>query len=107
MFHVKFPFISLTLGQFPPTKGLLLKGDKFNSAKLKKMIARSRWDIMASQKQGIRTGRVVNWALVCVKFSWRKRRSLQIPNCKVKYGSYPSFKKYSILYPFVVSTRFL
>ena len=90
MFHVKFPFISLTLGQFPPTKGLLLKGDKFNSAKLKKMIARSRWDIMASQKQGIRTGRVVNWALVCVKFSWRKRRSLQIPNCKVKYGSYPS-----------------
>ena len=79
MFHVKFPFISLTLGQFPPTKGLLLKEDKFNSAKLKKMIARSRWDIMASQKQRIRTGRVVNWAQVCVKFSWRKRRSLQIP----------------------------
>ena len=90
MFHVKFSFISLTWGQFPPTKGLLLKGDKFNSAKLKKMIARSRWDIMASQKQGIRTGRVVNWAQVCVKFSWRKRRSQQIPNCKVKYGSYPS-----------------
>ena len=51
-FHVKFPIISLTLGQFPPTKGLLLKGDKFNSAKLKKVTARSRWDIMASQNKG-------------------------------------------------------
>ena len=49
MFHVKFSFISLTLGQFPPTKGLLLKGDKFNRAKLKKMIA--RWNIMASQNE--------------------------------------------------------
>ena len=49
MFHVKFPFISLTLGQCPPTKGLLLKGDKFNSAKLKNMIA--RWNIMASQNE--------------------------------------------------------
>ena len=56
MFHVKFPIISLTLGQFPPTKGLLLKGDKFNSAKLKKMIARSRWDIMASQNKGFALG---------------------------------------------------
>ena len=27
MFHVKFPFISLTVRQFPPTKGLLLKRD--------------------------------------------------------------------------------
>ena len=49
MFHVKFPFILLTLGQFPPTKGLLLKGDKFNRAKLKNMIA--RWNIMASQNE--------------------------------------------------------
>ena len=49
MFHVKYSFISLTLGQFPPTQGLLLKGDKFNSAKLKKMIA--RWNIMASQNE--------------------------------------------------------
>ena len=50
MFHVKFPFISLTLGQFPPTKGLLLKGDKFNRANLKKVIAR-RNIIMASQDE--------------------------------------------------------
>ena len=49
MFHVKFPFITLTLRQFPPTKGLLLKRDNFNSAKLKKMIA--RWNIMASQNE--------------------------------------------------------
>ena len=49
MFHVKFSFISLTLGQFPPTKGLLLKGDKFNSVKLKKVIARR--NIMASQNE--------------------------------------------------------
>ena len=49
MFHVKFSFISVTLGHFPPTKGLLLKGDKFNSANLKKMIA--RWNIMASQNE--------------------------------------------------------
>ena len=49
MFHVKFSLISLTLGQFPPTKGLLLEGDKFNRAKLKKMIA--RWNIMASQNE--------------------------------------------------------
>ena len=43
-------------------------------------------------KQGIRTGRVVNWAQVCVKFSWRKRRSQQIPykSQTAKYGSYPS-----------------
>ena len=50
MFHVKFSLISLTLGQFPPTKGLLLKGDKFNRANLKKMIAR-RNTIMASQNE--------------------------------------------------------
>ena len=31
---------------------------------------------------------------------------MPIPISKVKYGSYPS-KKYSILYPFVVPTRFL
>ena len=49
MFHVKFSLISLTLGHFPPTKGLLLTGDKFNRAKLKKMIARC--NIMASQNE--------------------------------------------------------
>ena len=49
MFHVKFPIISLTWGQFPPTKGLLLKGDKFNRANLKKVIARR--NIMASQNE--------------------------------------------------------
>ena len=42
MFHVKFPFISLTLMQFPPTKGLLLKRDInfniFNSAKLENLM---------------------------------------------------------------------
>ena len=40
MFHVKFPVISLTLRQFPPTKGLLLKRDilNFNSAKLKNLM---------------------------------------------------------------------
>ena len=42
MFHVKFPFISLTLRQFPPTKGLLLKRDInfniFNSAKLENLM---------------------------------------------------------------------
>ena len=42
------------------------------------------------KREGIRTGRVVNWAQVCVTFLRRKRRSQQIPNCKVKYGSYPS-----------------
>ena len=45
MFHVKFSFISLTLGQFPPTEGLLLKGDKFNSANLKKIGI--RWNFFA------------------------------------------------------------
>ena len=49
MFHVKFSLISLTLGQFPPTKGLLLKGEKFNRANLKKVIARR--NIMASQNE--------------------------------------------------------
>ena len=49
MFHIKFSLISLTLGHFPPTKGLLLKGDKFNRANLKKVIA--RWNIMASQNE--------------------------------------------------------
>ena len=38
MFHLKFPFITLTLRQFPLTKGLLLKGDNFNSAKLKNLM---------------------------------------------------------------------
>ena len=57
MFHVKFSLISLTLGQFPPTKGLLLQGDKFNRAKLKKMIA--RWNIMASQNEKALT--LVEW----------------------------------------------
>ena len=49
MFHVKFSLISLTLGQFPPTKGLLPKRDKFNRANLKKVIARR--NIMASQNE--------------------------------------------------------
>ena len=44
MFHVKFPFITLTLRQFPLTKGLLLKRDNFNSAKLKNlMLSGTSW----------------------------------------------------------------
>ena len=96
MFHVKFPFISLTLMQFPPTKGLLLKRDInfniFNSAKLENLMLDGTSWLRKTRRDWHGASSKLSRSILCdIRLSrYHGLEKTPIPISKVKYGSYPS-----------------
>ena len=92
MFHVKFPFITLTLRQFPPTKGLLLKRDNFNSAKLKNLMLNGTSWLRKTRRDWHGASSKLSRSILCdIRLSrYHGLEKTPIPISKVKYGSYPS-----------------
>ena len=112
MFHVKFPFISLTLRQFPPTKGLLLKRDInfniFNSAKLENLMLDGTSWLRKTRRDWHGASSKLSRSILCdIRLSrYHGLEKTPIPISKVKYGSYPS-KNIPYFIHLLSRTRFL
>ena len=108
MFHLKFPFITLTLRQFPLTKGLLLKRDNFNSAKLKNLMLNGTSWLRKMRRDWHGASSKLNRSILCdIRLSrYHGLEKTPIPISKVKYGSYPSKNIPYFIY-LLSGTRFL
>ena len=108
MFHVKFPFITLTLRQFPPTKGLLLKRDNFNGEKLKNLMLNGTSWLRKTRRDWQGASSKLSRSILCdIRLSrYHGLEKTPIPISKVKYCSYPS-KNIPYFIHLLSRTRFL